>query len=80
MKLNGEMLESLYGHSIIDVTSPDETKTKKPLIFFRDASHTRLPDKQYRFLEQILKACKLNITDVDIINLADKKNRPRKDR
>lgn len=73
LKLNGEMLESLYGHSIIDVTSPDEAKTKKPLIFFRDASHTRLPDKQYRFLEQILKACKLNITDVDIINLADKK-------
>jgi len=78
LKLNGEMLESLYGHSIIDVTSidvtsPGEAKSKKPLIFFRDASHTRLPDKQYRFLEQILKACKLNITDVDIINLADKK-------
>lgn len=73
LKLNGEMLESLYGHSIIDVNSPGAARSKKPLIFFRDADHARLPDKQYRFLEQILKACKLNIADVEIINLADKK-------
>ena len=73
LKLNGEMLASLYGHSIIDLNSPAEARSKKPLIFFRDTAHTRLPDKQYRFLEQILKACKVNIADVDIINLADKK-------
>ena len=73
LKLNGEMLASLYGHAIIDLSGPVEAKSKKPLIFFRDATHARLPDKQYRFLEQILKACKLNITDVEIINLAHKK-------
>ena len=77
LKLNGEMLASLYGHSIIDihsaaVKSPAQNKLNKTLIFFRDASRPKLGDKQYKFLEQILKACKLNIQDVDIVNLADK--------
>jgi hypothetical protein len=73
LKLNAQMLASLYGHSIVDLTYHAEPKSKRPLIFFRDSAHTRLPDKQFRFLEQILKACKLNISEVDLINTADKK-------
>ena len=73
LKLNAEMLASLYGHSIVDLSRPAEPTSKKPLIFFRDSTPTRLPDKQFKFLEQILKACKLNISEVDLINTADKK-------
>lgn len=80
LRLNGDMLASLYGRSIVNVEDQGNPqmaaadKSKKPLIFFRDSSHIKMPDKQYKFLEQILKACKLNMADVDIINLADKKN------
>jgi hypothetical protein len=74
LKLNGEMLASLYSHSIIDITSKKviENKLSKTLIFFRDSSHAKLPDKQHKFLAQILNACKINILDVEIINLANK--------
>ena len=74
LKLNAEMLASLYGHSIVEAGNPKpvEAKLTKTLIFFKDSTRPTLPDKQYKFLEQILKACKLNMKEVDIVNLADK--------
>ena len=73
--LNDQMLASLYGRTIIDIktTPPAPGDSNKTLIFFRDRGHSKLPEKQYKFLEQVLKACKVNIQDVDIINLADDK-------
>jgi hypothetical protein len=75
LKLNAEMLASLYGHSIVEVDSrkPLANKLNKTLILFKDSSRSNLVDKQHKFLEQILKACKLNIKDIVIVNLADDK-------
>ena len=78
LKLNGEMMASLYGRSIVNLNDPvspsvvAETRFNNTIVFFRDGSHAKLPDKQFKFLEQILKACKINIADVDLINLAGK--------
>lgn len=73
LKLNAEMMATLYGHSIVETGHQQEMENKlyKTVIFFKDVSRPKLAEKQYKFLEQILKACKLNIQDVHIINLAD---------
>lgn len=73
LRLDDQMLVSLYGRTIIDLKGlPSQpTGSHKTIIFFRDRSHSKLPDKQYKFLDQILRACKINIVDVDIVNLAD---------
>ena len=58
IKLNGEMLTSLYSRSIVDLAyyQPAAIKLKKTLILFRGSTRDNLPDNQQRFLDQILKA------------------------
>jgi hypothetical protein len=77
LKLNGQLLVSLYGRSIVDLSdigTAHETASEsvKTIILFKDNAHAKMPDKQQKFLEQILKACKVDIREAQIINLADK--------
>ena len=63
IQLNGSMLASMYGNSLVDATS------KKALV----AVKTTLTDQQLSFLWQILNACKLDAENVTLINTGDKK-------
>jgi hypothetical protein len=73
LKLNAELLSMLYGRSIVEAGNQKlpENKLTKTVIFFKDSTRPALADRQHKFLEQILKACKQDIREVDIINLAD---------
>ena len=74
LRLNDQMLVTLYGRSIIELKQQaEEPLSGKILVFFRDRIHSKLPDKQFKFLEQILRACKIDIQKVDLINLGNDK-------
>jgi hypothetical protein len=66
IRLNNNQLAALYGKSLVDVNAPI---TKKVMVVVK----SKLNEAQHALLMQILGACKLDQTDVSIINTSDKK-------
>jgi hypothetical protein len=77
--LNDDLLTSLYGHSLVNLNKTTGASAaakinflgnneKNIVIIMRDPDFAFLPDDQLVFLVKMLKACKLNIGDVALIN------------
>lgn len=80
IELNGLLIENLYRRSLVQLN--DEVNAQLPEVRFlgnneknitilvNDPGNTFMPEGHLAFLTKILGACKLNIGDVAIVNMA----------
>jgi hypothetical protein len=80
IRLNNEMISSLYGRSLVIAEGVKKEKEKLKylgnnaqavLILVNNAEHSFLPENELVFLTKMLSACQLNIGDVAIVNVSN---------
>lgn len=88
IRLTPQMIEALYGqslvspadHTVVKKAAPEPSVGLKTLgnnnrhitILVNSPDHAFLPEKELSFLVKMLDACKLNLADVAIVNSAGK--------
>jgi hypothetical protein len=86
IKLSPEMLSAFYGRSLVSAVDHTAVKALREdqvairflgnnarniTILVRNPGHSFMPEAELNFLTKMLEACRMNIGDVAIVNLAE---------